>query len=107
MDVNYWRNVVNLSARNSVNFLTVSIIIVLLLKFSEYLRITIPRYKYMAFPDKPDKLQTPQEELANSISHGIGLAGAIVAALFFKTACAAERVSHVRFQSTPVQAFRS
>jgi len=34
----------------------------------------------MPFPDKPDKLQTPQEELANSISHGIGLAGAIIAA---------------------------
>lgn len=34
----------------------------------------------MPFPDKPDKLQTPKEELANSISHGIGLAGAIVAA---------------------------
>lgn len=34
----------------------------------------------MAFLIKPDNSQTPKEELANSISHGIGLAGAIIAA---------------------------
>jgi len=34
----------------------------------------------MPFLNKPDKNQTPTEELANSVSHGIGLAGAIIAA---------------------------
>ncbi|TVR30527.1 MAG: hemolysin III family protein [Balneolaceae bacterium] len=34
----------------------------------------------MPFLNKPDKNQTPSEELANSVSHGIGLAGAIIAA---------------------------
>ena len=34
----------------------------------------------MAFLIKPDNFQTPKEELANSVSHGIGLAGAIIAA---------------------------
>ena len=33
----------------------------------------------MSFLIKEDNLQTPKEELANSISHGIGLAGAIIA----------------------------
>jgi hemolysin III len=34
----------------------------------------------MPFLYKPDKSQNPAEELANSVSHGIGLAGAIFAA---------------------------
>ena len=36
----------------------------------------------MLFSKKPDRTQTNKEEIANSISHAIGLAGAIIAAPF-------------------------
>jgi hemolysin III len=36
----------------------------------------------MLLSKKPDKTQTRKEEIANTISHGIGLAGAIIAAPF-------------------------